>query len=224
MTAAEVLVGAGVCALPTDLTQVAGAFGIKLVSFAACERVYLKSRGELQRFGLGLSFRAEEGEYVCAVNENICHPPRRLWTQAHEIAHVLLGHVDGYSAEPDHESAADALAADLLAPLTVLHFCGVSSAAEIERLCGISAQAAGIRFRQLTDRRRAQAELFRRAVLSPSAMAKDLFLGGAYEPQLFARFSPFISRYIARRSQHDGYEQYLTRLRADPMLIERARM
>lgn len=216
MTAAEILVRGCVCSLPTDLTLIASAFGIKLVDFSACERRFQESHEEL--YGrLGLSFRTEEGEYVCAVNEKICHTPRRFWTQAHEMAHILLGHLE-LPPDPRQERDADALAADLLAPLTVLHFCGVSSAAEIERLCGISAQAAKIRFRQLTELRRTQAELYRQAAVRPSAAARDLFLGGAYEPQLFARFSPFISRHIAERSRHDNYEHHLLRQCAETRL------
>lgn len=86
-------------------------------------------------------------------------PPaaRRRFTLAHELGHILLGHVGRYplvSREPSPtdtpiEQAANVFAARLLAPACVLWGCGVSSADEIAALCDISRAAAAYRWQRL---------------------------------------------------------------------------
>ena len=77
---------------------------------------------------------------------------RRRFTAAHEIAHCVLGHTGRKTLSSGDERAAERFAADLLAPLVVLHKCGVRTSGEIARICGISRQAAEIRLEQLAER------------------------------------------------------------------------
>ncbi len=102
-------------------------------------------------------------------------PERQRFTTAHELGHILLGHVGEYrlvSREPHPtdnpiEQAANVFAARLLAPACVLWGCGVQSAADIQRLCRISRQAAQYRMERmqvLYERRRFLTSPMERAV------------------------------------------------------------
>lgn len=216
MTAAEVLLMAGVSSLPVDMKVIAAANGIKLMSYESCAECYDMDIGQMYReiSPLGFSFRDEEG-YVAAVNANACGKHRRRWTMAHEISHILLGHVSTEVKGMDEgcERSADRFAAELLAPLPVLHFCCVSSAEELGRLCGISRQAAEIRFRQLTELRRKSSVMYRQGGTA--------FLRSETDSRLLERFLTFVSEYISRRSVHDGYEEHLKRTAGHSMEIVR---
>lgn len=215
MTASEVLNRSGVCTLPVDLNRIAAAYGIKTVSYESCAECYDMELERMYReiSPLGFSFRAD-GSYVVAINRNSCGGERRRWTLAHEIAHVLLGHVSDSTCSSERcEKAADEFASQLLAPLSVLHFCCVSSAEEICRICGVSMQAAEIRFRQLTALRKKNSAAVRQGDVTVFAQTME-------ERELLANFMPFISEYITRRSMHDGYEKYLGRIKGHDMIIE----
>lgn len=215
MTAAEILCKAGINSLPVDLARLSEAYDIKIVSYETCAECYDIDVHRLysEVSPMGFSFREEEC-YIAAVNHNACGKQRRRWTAAHELAHILLGHVGKKVRRMSEgcERSADELAAELLAPSAVLHFCGVSSAEELGRLCGISKQAAEIRFGQLTALRRESTELYRRK--SGSA-----FLQTEWEQRLMWQMTPFVSEYITRRSVHDGYGEYLKRMQGGGMVI-----
>lgn len=84
-------------------------------------------------------------------------PERQRFTVAHELGHILLGHVGQYelvNREPSAkdnpvEQAANVFASRLLAPACVLWGCGVQSAEDIQRLCYISRQAAEYRMERM---------------------------------------------------------------------------
>ena len=86
-----------------------------------------------------------------------CYPPRQRFTAAHELGHILAGHVGKYTLvnrEPSPqdnpiEQAANVFASRLLAPACVLWGCGVQTAEEIQQLCQISRQAAAYRMERL---------------------------------------------------------------------------
>lgn len=110
-------------------------------------------------------------------------PERRRFTLAHELGHILLGHVDRVgvlnrepSPEDDPmEQAANVFASRLLAPACVLWGCGVSSAAEVAQLCGISQTAAAFRWERMQ-------RLYRR----------NKFLASPLERTVYAQFRPYI--------------------------------
>lgn len=90
------------------------------------------------------------------VNKN-CSIERRRFTIAHEIGHILCGHVGKFelvNREPSArdnpiEQEANVFASRLLAPACVLWGCGVKTAEDIQRLCGISQQAAEYRMERM---------------------------------------------------------------------------
>lgn len=91
-------------------------------------------------------------------------PARQRFTCAHELGHIILGHVGRYDLvcrEPDPgdnpiEQAANVFASRLLAPACVLWGCGVQSADEIAALCDISRAAAEFRWSRMQELYRRQ--------------------------------------------------------------------
>lgn len=80
-------------------------------------------------------------------------PERQRFTAAHELGHILLGHVGHYelvNREPSQkdnpiEQAANVFASRLLAPACVLWALKIRTPEEIAKLCRISIQAASFR-------------------------------------------------------------------------------
>ena len=110
-------------------------------------------------------------------------PARQRFTCAHELGHIILGHVGRYDLvcrEPEPgdnpiEQAANVFASRLLAPACVLWGCGVQSAGDIERLCDISRAAAEFRWSRMQ-------ELYRR----------QRFLTSSLERAVYAQFEDYI--------------------------------
>ena len=190
--AVKVLAAAGIRSLPIDPSELARHFGVKMVDYSTFSRSYGISKEELyrhSRYGFGFY---EECGYVCAVNENACGGIRRRWTVAHELGHYFLGHVSAdwrSEQSADEERQADSFAAELLAPLLVLHFCAVSSAEELARLCLISQTAARIRFEELCASRRAAA-----GALHKNGFTGALSLESPENIALLSGFAPFTAR------------------------------
>lgn len=84
-------------------------------------------------------------------------PERLRFTVAHEVGHIILGHVGRYdlvNREPSPtdspvEQAANVFASRLLAPACVLWGCRVRCAEDIRQLCGISRAAAEYRMERM---------------------------------------------------------------------------
>ena len=118
------------------------------------------------------------------VSEN-CSSERRRFTMAHELGHILLGHVGKYelvNREPSPndnpiEQEANVFASRLLAPACVLWGCGVQTAGDIQRLCGISRQAAEYR-------------MVRMKIL----YERNKFLVSPLERQVYAQFAEYIKK------------------------------
>lgn len=71
----------------------------------------------------------------------------------HELSHILLNQLGSPGGD---DSAADRLTADILCPLPVVSLCGVRSVRELHALCGISHEAASIRWKALCAFRRGE--------------------------------------------------------------------
>ena len=110
---------------------------------------------------------------------------RARFTIAHELGHVLLGHVGkaglvNREPSPDDdpiEQGANVFAARLLSPACVLWGCNVSSAADIAALCDISPTAAGYRWERMQI-----------------LLERDKFLTSSMERRVYRRFGKYIKK------------------------------
>ena len=115
---------------------------------------------------------------------------RMRFTVAHELGHIMLGHVGIYelvNREPspydnEIEQQANIFASRLLAPACVLWGCNVKSPEEIMQLCDISHQAAQFRYNRMKV-------LYER----------NKFLISPLERKVYRRFKPFIFKYLLNK-------------------------
>lgn len=116
-----------------------------------------------------------EDSPIIFVSENASRQ-RQRFTVAHELGHIILGHVGKYklvnrepsSADNPIEQAANVFAARLLAPACVLWGLNAATAEEISRLCDISMTAAKIRAERM-------AELYRRGKFCSSPLERKVY-------------------------------------------------
>lgn len=135
----KLLIDTKINSLPIKITKLCSELGIQVKLYSP------KDRND----GMSLIL---DGHPVIFVAENV-PPARQRFTTAHELGHILLGHVGRYALvnrEPEPgdnpiEQAANVFASRLLAPACVLWGCGVKTPDEIMELCSISRQAAEFR-------------------------------------------------------------------------------
>lgn len=101
-------------------------------------------------------YMERDGRRIIVVN-GFNAKPRRRFSVAHELGHVVLRHgpvklmMSGHIAtQPNwQEAQANAFAAELLMPKLALARMGVMTPRQIAQLCGVSMEAATIRAEQL---------------------------------------------------------------------------
>ncbi len=135
-------------------------------------------------------FSTIQKEPIIFINsEKTTNTQRMRFTVAHELGHIMLGHVGVYElvnrepslSDSQIEREANIFASRLLAPACVLWGCGVKSAEDIVKLCDISYQAALFRMERMNI-------LYER----------NKFLLSPLERKVFENFKPFIQ--IHRKS------------------------
>lgn len=175
------------CCLPVDISGLCFQHGIKLLSYHKFSSI----TGHSMKFitdkysddGFCLFFK---GNYSIVYNSAHDEGSIRC-TLAHELAHIMLGHIgpdlpylkwasvrEGIS----DEQQADKFAGRILCPSVVLHFCGVSSPGELTHLCGVDKPMGNLRWEHLQFLRK-----------------KKRFLQKFEERQVLSQFIPFISDY-----------------------------
>lgn len=171
----ELLLDLGIKELPVKITDICRRIGIP-VKFA-----------DLGAEQDGYSVIVN-GEPIIVINSlKRDNTARMRFTVAHELGHIMLGHVGVYelvNREPspgdnDIEREANVFASRLLAPACVLWGCNVKSPEEIMQLCDISHQAAQFRFNRMKV-------LYER----------QKFLTSPLEKKVYKRFKHFILRYL----------------------------
>ena len=149
------LISCKISSLPVDVRKVGSHLGYQQYSYRSADKTIRYFHLEEQR-------RISDGFTVCLQSrayifyDDTCSIGRQRFTVAHEIGHLVLGHLQagGYTTHninisDQMERQANQFAARLLAPACVLHAMGVTSAEEISQLCHISMQAAQARAARL---------------------------------------------------------------------------
>ena len=154
---------------------------------AICKQIGIPvKRAPLEGDSDGYTF-IYKGQPIIVINSNCTNHSRLRFTIAHELGHIILGHVGKYALvnrEPSPndnpiEQEANIFASRLLAPACVLWGCKVKSAEDIMKLCDISYQAADFRMKRMQ-------------VL----YARNKFLTSPLERIVFDNFRPFIKHYL----------------------------
>lgn len=166
----EILLREGVRELPVPVGKLCRGMGIRVGYFDP-------EPGGSDGFSLMIGERAG-----IAVSRR-CSVERQRFTCAHELGHILLGHVGTaglVNREPDPgdnpiERAANVFASRLLAPACVLWALDARTPEQIAELCRISLQAATFRAQRM--------ELL---------WKRDRFLTSPLERQVYEQFRDFI--------------------------------
>ena len=157
----HLLIDLKIQSLPIKVSEICFKLGVKL-----------KYSDELLNSD-GYSFFLEGVPYI--VVKKINNVARLRFTIAHDLGHILLGHVGKYelvnrepsSSDNEIEQSANIFASRLLAPACVLWGCNVTSAEQIQKLCDISIQSACFRMNRMQ-------ELYRRNKFLTSRLEKVL--------------------------------------------------
>lgn len=171
----QALIDNRVDCLPVDVVRIVGNNGIKLLKDSQAH--------ELRSGEAGISIF--DGKQWFIVYDDLLPLGRKRFTVAHELGHIFLGHplVAGFHARttggklPQTESEANVFASRFLAPACVLWGLNVHAAADIAQICEISAEAAGIRAKRMS-------ELYKR----------NKFLTSPLERRVYNQFASFIEK------------------------------
>ena len=167
----QVLINERVAELPVKVSQICRSMGIRV-------QYYNPTDGN---DGFSTIINGQPRIFVSAD----CVRTRQRFTCAHELGHILLGHVGRYelvNREPNPgdnpiEQAANVFASRLLAPACVLWALDARTPEEIASLCQISYQAAAYRATRM-------ALLYKR----------NHFLSSPLERKVYEQFADFIRR------------------------------
>lgn len=145
----------GISCLPVDATLLARKLGYSLCTYEKfCRETNTDLLHLLHNYNPD-AFTHLLSDGPAVVYNRQCTPGRRRWNIVHELSHILLGELDDTQNGPT-DAAADRLTVDLLCPLPVVSFCGVRSVRELQKLCGVSFEAANIRWKELCAFRRGE--------------------------------------------------------------------
>lgn len=138
--------------LPVDLFRLAKQLKIKIISYDKGKSL-IKTMG-LEDHKSNDAFTAViKKRYIIFYNDTVENQGRLRFTLAHELGHIVLGHVKTATVwnrgedEPQspEEIQANIFASRLLAPACVLHELNLHTHEDIAELCGLSYAAAKIR-------------------------------------------------------------------------------
>lgn len=183
----EILLDCGIDRLPVSLNPICRKLKIRVLTYGQNTEIIEWARiSQTVRQTDGVTFYA--GDTPIILFDEKALPARARFTIAHELGHIILGHVkpgsvttvnrEPHPNDAPEEQAANQFAARLLAPACVLWGLDVHTPEEIISLCHISRQAAIFR----ADR---MEELYRR----------NKFLVSPLEREVYQQFQPFIQGY-----------------------------
>ena len=167
----RVLINENVRELPVKVVRLCKQMGIRVITFTP----------ETDSDGFSTIV---DGQAQIFVSDR-CSRERQRFTVAHELGHILLGHVGAYElvnretspGDNPIEQAANVFASRLLAPACVLWALDARTPEQIAALCQISHQSAAFRAERMTV-------LYQR----------NKFLTSPLERQVYQQFRDFIDR------------------------------
>lgn len=156
MTALEFFQRENIQWLPVDPMQVIRNEKIKALEYTEFSRIIQEPIPVIiDEYGEDGFSTIVNGSYTIIYSR--AHTTARIrWTLMHELAHIMLGHLDecggiaARSAKKDkYDIQADFFTVNVLAPLPVLYLCKADSVTAIKYISGLSTQAASIRLSEL---------------------------------------------------------------------------
>jgi rubrerythrin len=165
--ALDFIIEEGLCGLPIDPFKIAFSHGWKIEAAGdiakdlKCSHEYLLHKYVKSKDGAAF-YCKETNEYNIVFNEKVRSTGRIRWTLAHEIGHIVLGHLNDYNQSTISrgltENAYDILekeahyfAGQVLAPPVILHKLKINSVSKLKNICKLSDEAASIRYNHLIE-------------------------------------------------------------------------
>ena len=184
----QLLIDTNTSALPIKITKIVRQLGIACCSYKEIQtKLPDLGIGHYEKKGDGFTFN-HNGTYYIFYNQD-CTQQRCRFTIAHELGHIMLGHVkencyttvnrEPWSTDNEDERQANIFASRLLAPSCVLWGLNISSTEDIARVCDISIISARFRYQRLK-------------VL----YARNKFLTSPLERLVFQNFGEFIRNHL----------------------------
>ena len=183
MTAADIFEREGITSLPIDPAQLARKSGVRLVRYST----YVEKTGDTELLCSDGVLLKGANPPIIVYNEKISSTGRQRWTLIHELCHYWLGHD---MSDRKTEQEVERMTAALISPAVVLHLCGVKSANDVAEICGISAEAAKIRFDEIERKRRAMT-----------------FMQTEEDIRTAKQFLPFISDTVSRIVKSESHKR-----------------
>lgn len=147
-----------VSSFPLNPVRLASAFQIRVMDYEQFSLLSGNTLRELHEVSLDGFSICKDGVYAIVYNQCVKSKGRRRWTLTHELSHIFLGHI-GRDQETiahirkqkasDLEKSADILTACLISPLPIAHLCNAENFVDMQRIFGISKQAAQLLFADL---------------------------------------------------------------------------
>lgn len=190
----KILISQNISSLPVQVSRICKNYGIPIFGYSKNsdlirELHYEEIRDKNDGFTIKLY-----GKPLIFYNDSNSHQ-RSRFTVAHELGHILLGHIgrkDLINQEPSDEAteieqAANVFASRLLAPACVLWGLQAHSPEEIMKYCDITYTAANFRAKRM-------AELYLRERRFIETKGKSCFLMSPLERQVYNQFLEYINR------------------------------
>lgn len=177
----KIILDTGIRNLPVKIVRVCNSFNIKV---KGCN---MESSGK--------TALSPDGGYIILINSR--EPPKRQrFTCAHELGHILLGHVDELGKayrdpqtdDNPYERDANIFASRLLAPAIILKDIGAFTAEDISRVCDISMEAARFRAERLNLLMKREQEFMK-------TKNRSCFGISRYEREVEKQFTEFIVKF-----------------------------
>lgn len=162
----QCLIDCGVDRLPVVVSDIARQLSVKLCEYGENDALLRRHHLEPLLKAAGFAYANPDGRLLIFFNEKDSRQQLRF-TIAHELGHILLGHVGPEvprgrfltPSDPKLELAADRFAERLLAPACILWAKEACTAEDIAALCDIPMETARSRARRMQSLRRRNAWL-----------------------------------------------------------------